>query len=640
MKNTSFVEQWAHVDQPKNKPDSRPTTSKPLQPGTDVPYGKEALEVAVQKILEAPDGQKRFTLLKMSKLIGGYIAGGMLDEEPAFDALKDAIDARDCGDYEAAYKAIREGIEYGKEEPIDAEQIKLERKAYAEANGAGRQTPASQVSDEKVRSLAKEGEMGMAQLIMHLYAGKVRYDHTAKAWKIYQQGVYVEDCTKQFRKEAIPALRKLLLDVSGRLDETIREKMEQYTGELSKEMLGKMKREIEPMEAARNNMRSLASELNKRSKIENVLELSTSFLPAVATDFDKSPYLFNLLNGTYNFRAGALQEHNPEDLLSKQAALNFDSGAQCPTWIAFLSMVFVDRQDLVKFIQRAVGYTLTGLSDVQSVFFCYGSGANGKSTFFAVLKMLLGPYYQTTPIETLLSKQKDSTTEYQLAMLKGARCLVASEIPEGRKMNESQVKDLTGGEPINARIPYGLPFSFMPSHTLWLFGNHRPVIKGTDNGIWRRMQLIPFEHSIPKEKQRPMGQVLADFEQELPGIFNWAVAGYRDYVLHGLQAPEAVTSATKEYQEDSDVLAGFFEECCDVNPAIPSLSTTSRELFAAYCKWCESENEPPAFKNNRQMNTNLRERGYTVKSGNGNVTTVIGIALKTSQAKRFSERDD
>ena len=148
-------------------------------------------------------------------------------------------------------------------------------------------------------------------------------------------------------------------------------------------------------------------------------------------------------------------------------------------------------------MKQAVGFSLSGLCDLQALIFCYGSGANGKSTFFGVLREMLGDYYQGIQVETFLSKAFQSSSEpYELARVKGARMVVSDEVPEGRKLNESLVKNLTGGDQIHARNPYEKPFSFDPTHTLWMFGNHKPVISGMDHGIWRRIYLVPFTVTI------------------------------------------------------------------------------------------------------------------------------------------------
>ena len=190
-------------------------------------------------------------------------------------------------------------------------------------------------------------------------------------------------------------------------------------------------------------------------------------------------------------------------------------------WNYFVNTIFGCDQELIRFVKQAVGFSLSGLCDLQALIFCYGAGANGKSTFFGVLRELLGDYYQGIQIETLLAKSFQSSTDhYELARVKGARIVVSDEVPEGRKLNESLVKNLTGGDQIHARNPYEKPFSFDPTHTLWMYGNHKPVITGMDHGIWRRIYLVPFTVTISEEKKRPQEELWEEFRGEISGVLS------------------------------------------------------------------------------------------------------------------------
>ena len=174
---------------------------------------------------------------------------------------------------------------------------------------------------------------------------------------------------------------------------------------------------------------------------------------------------------------------------------------------------------------------------------------------------MLGDYYQGIQVETFLSKTFQSSSEpYELARVKGARMVVSDEVPEGRKLNESLVKNLTGGDQIHARNPYEKPFSFDPTHTLWMFGNHKPVITGTDHGIWRRIKLVPFDVTISEKQKRPQKEMMEEFRGEISGILNWALEGWSDYRQNGLQVPAAVKNATSEYKSESDTLTAFISE--------------------------------------------------------------------------------
>jgi putative DNA primase/helicase len=472
--------------------------------------------------------------------------------------------------------------------------------------------------------LAYQGEQGLAELLAMLFKGKFLYNHTKRLFVYYALGCWLVDQTKWTRLQAINTLKAHLKMTSDQVDDEV------STFAVRNDSLDEEERKkIKQLEKSRDALRALALKLNKKALIENVLELSSSLLPAVSNDFDKDPYLFNLANGTMDFRTGKFREHKPDDLLSKQSLIEYEPKADCPKWKTFLEQIFAQDKELIGFIQQCIGYSLTGLTDLQSLLFCFGPGGNGKSNFFSVIKMLLGDYYVNIPIDVLLMKQRDNNSDYQLAKLKGARVVVASEITQGKSLHESLVKDLTGGDPINARKIFESPYTFEPTHKLWLYGNHKPVIKGTDNGIWRRILLIPFLVTIEKTKQREKSEMLSEFTAELPGILNWAIDGYRRYSLtKKLVVPECVLRATQAYREESDSLAAFIEERCTINKAFVCLCT---DFLAEYKKWCESENEELTFKNSRQLNENMRERGFTTSSGGKNRTVLNGISIKQAE---------
>jgi|GEM_PF-1868446 len=477
--------------------------------------------------------------------------------------------------------------------------------------GYGKKKPGSE--EEEIIDLVRKDERGLAELFSHLYEGRARYDHTYKTWRLYKEGTWQLDEKKILFKTLPATLQKEIFRTVNWLTEQINQSVAAGQSDKAK-ALSDTKKELYKQAAA----------LNKRAVVANVLTFAGSYLSVLTNELDNQPHLINLANGTFDCRKFSFRPHAPADLLSKQSAVAYDQQATCPKWEAFLDTIFQHDKELIAFVQRAVGYTFTGLSDMQALLFCYGSGGNGKTIFFAVMQMMLRDYYSTIPVETLLAKQKNQSDEYHLAGLKGARCVVASEIPQDRRLNESQVKDITGGDHIVARAPYGMPFSYAPTHTLWMFGNHKPVIRGTDHGIWRRMHLIPFTYTIPKDQRRDKNLVLSEFSAEMPGIFNWAMHGLLEYDRMGLNPPAAVREATEEYKQDSNNFQTFIKERCQDHPVG---SIASKALYNAYVQWCEQDNETQLFKNAKQMNSFLRENGYTVEEGTGHVNYVKKLVL-------------
>ena len=390
---------------------------------------------------------------------------------------------------------------------------------------------------------------------------------------------------------------------------------------------------IAQLEELRDRLRGRVNRLNNRNRITNVLKMAESWLHTSTWKFDREPLKLNLANGIYDLESNKLLEHSHEHLCLKQGPVAFDKDAAAPHWDEFLNTIFGGDQELIRFVKQALGFSLSGLCDLQALIFCYGSGANGKSTFFGVLREVLGDYYQGIQVETFLSKAFQSSSEpYELARVKGARMVVSDEVPEGRKLNESLVKNLTGGDQIHARNPYEKPFSFDPTHTLWMFGNHKPVISGMDHGIWRRIYLVPFTVTISEKQKRPQEEMMGEFRGEISGILNWALEGWSDYRQNGLQVPAAVKNATSEYKSESDTLTAFISEKC-VENTVAKVHTT--KLFQSFKEWAKENNEAEQIRSSRAMIGLLRERGFEVSAGSQNKHYVHGLKLEAEETETW-----
>lgn len=372
-------------------------------------------------------------------------------------------------------------------------------------------TPKVPASVEEIKRYFWNQERGDAELLAKFFEGKFLYDHIAQCWLIYSNGVWNQDQEKQTLKTVIEKLSKVYLSTSLEVDRQVTE--------LTVEKNDANRERIRNLEGLRDNFRKMVRELNNRKRITNVLKLAESWLPTSTWKFDSDPMKFNLANGIYDLNDNVLEEHSHKHLCLKQSKVAFEKGTTAEHWIDFVNTIFNGDQELIRFVRQAIGFSLSGLSDLQALIFCYGSGANGKNTFFGVLRQVQGDYYQGIQVETLLAKNFQSSSEhYELARVKGARIVVSDEVPEGRKLNESLVKNLTGGDQIHARNPYEKPFRFDPTHTLWMYGNHKPVISGMDHGIWRRIYLVPFTIKIPDDQIRPQEELWEEFRRENSGI--------------------------------------------------------------------------------------------------------------------------
>jgi putative DNA primase/helicase len=351
-------------------------------------------------------------------------------------------------------------------------------------------------------------------------------------------------------------------------------------------------------------------------------------IPVTPKEFDTPDWLLNLENGILDLKTGVLLPHDPELLLTKLAPVTFDPSAQCPQWLAFLDRIMGGNADLIAFLQRIVGYTLTGDTSAQCLFFLHGGGANGKSTFLEVIRSLMGDYAKSADFTTFLSKKNDGPRN-DVAALKGARFVTAVECEEGKQLAESVVKQLSGGDVITARFLFGEFFEYQPNFKIWLAANNKPKITRDDYAIWRRIHLFPFVVTIPEAERDP---ILKDkLKTELPGILLWALKGCLAWQKSGLQVPKEVQAATAAYKAEMDNVEQFLGECCVINPAA-KVSVSS--LYSQYEGWCYDNGEIRLDK--KAFGKKVFERGFTKDKGTKGYFYWHGIGLKESSEIKLS----
>jgi putative DNA primase/helicase len=343
---------------------------------------------------------------------------------------------------------------------------------------------------------------------------------------------------------------------------------------------------------------------------------------------DADPWLLNVLNGTVELRDGArLRPHHRADRITKLVAVNYQPEARCPTWLGFLERVLDGNRALIDFLQRFVGYSLTGRTDEQVIAIAHGTGANGKSTFLHAAKMILGDYGASVPLDTFLVNKHVDTARPDLARLRGARLVAAVESDSGRRFAEALVKTVTGQDTIVARRLYREHFEFVPTFKIVIATNHRPIIRGTDDAIWRRIRLIPFTVVIPPgERDRELPEKL---QQECEGILAWAVQGCLDWQRDGLGLPDEVQAATDQYRKDMDSLGGFVADCCTVRP---DAQATAAQLYQCYLDWAHQAGEKPMSQ--KMMGLALAERGFQ-PSREGRARSWLGISLQRQETIPF-----
>lgn len=376
--------------------------------------------------------------------------------------------------------------------------------------------------------------------------------------------------------------------------------------------------------------------------VRNTIESTRTEPETVATvaDLDADPFLLNTVGGVVDLRTGGLSPHRREDLHTKVCPVAFDARATCPTWLKFLTRAMGGDAEKVAYLQRVIGYCLTGDTREQAVFLLHGSGGNGKSTLVELLIWLLGGYALKIPTETLMAKRGGSAIPNDVAQLPGARFVAANETSAGRRLNEALVKDLSGGDTITARFLHREFFQFRPTHKTIIYGNHKPIIHGTDEGIWRRLKLIEFGPRIGHPDKTLEGAL----RSEAPGILAWAVEGCTAWQRDGLQEPTSVTEATAEYRAEMDTIRGFLDACTEAGGKHKEKGS---ELYAAYAGWARENGEEAmtstAFGNelNRhnvdkwKSNNAIWRRGLRL-TAEGRAYTRLTIVMDDGQANPFA----
>jgi len=336
------------------------------------------------------------------------------------------------------------------------------------------------------------------------------------------------------------------------------------------------------------------------AKIDAAVRILRTRLVVNMAQLDANPWLFNVANGTVDLRSASLTDHEKANLITQISEIEWDDDAPCPVWDGFVSTVMGGKLDLVLYLQRLVGYSLTGTTREHVLAFFYGTGLNGKSTFMQTLRHVFGEYACAAPRDLLFEDKHGRRHPEELARLYGKRLAICAEIGEYNSFDEAKVKDLTGGDAVSVRRMRENSWDLVPSHTLFISGNHKPQVKGDDLGIWRRIRLVPWTVTITEvDKELP-----EKLKRELPGILRWAVIGCVHWQEQGLGEPDAVAIATSDYRAESDVLGEFlFEHVIFEAEA----RVARRALRTRYEEWCEESGHLPLGA--RKVAQRLRERG-------------------------------
>lgn len=311
-------------------------------------------------------------------------------------------------------------------------------------------------------------------------------------------------------------------------------------------------------------------------------------VPVLLSEMDRAGNAFNVRNCLISLKTGRTAEHDKKYMISKLAPVTYDENAKCPRWDRFIEEITCGDKSLQLYLQRMIGYCMTAYTKEQCMFFLYGNGSNGKSVFVDTIAYMLGEYAASCQPETVMMRDRNNTARGDLARLKGARMVVTSEPNDGCRLDEGIVKQMTGGteNKLTARFLYGREFEFSPEFKIVMSTNYKPVIKGTDNGIWRRVRLIPFTAEFTKENRDP--QLTEKLRRELPGILNWAIAGAVGWCKEGLPPCAIIDEAGQEYRSEMDRVQQFLDDCTTRSE---SSSTQASTLYKCYKAWCSEQGD-------------------------------------------------
>ncbi|MEX6266219.1 phage/plasmid primase, P4 family [Staphylococcus saprophyticus] len=422
------------------------------------------------------------------------------------------------------------------------------------------------VMEEDVKPAKKDkrysyDDTGNAERLKDLFGENIRFNYTSNTWMYYDGKRWRYDDTGRMKILADKVVDNMKNEKLFLADGVDQEDMEKY------------------------RYRHWKDSRNHNKKV-NMMKECEHLLPVTNETFDNDFDLFNVQNGFVDLKAGKLNDHERKNYFTKISNVEYTDKADCPKWDEFLNDIFLGNDELVRFIQRAVGYSLSGHTSEQVLFVLYGNGRNGKSVFLDILNEVFGNYSTNIQPQAIMASKNQSDASPEIAKLDGARLVTTTEPNEGERFDEGLLKQLTGGDRVSARKLYENEFEFTPQFKLWMATNHKPYVRGRDEGIWRRFIIIPFDKQIPlHEIDRDLTKKL---KRELPAIMRWCVDGFLEWQRIGLSEPAIIKEQRDEYRVEMDSIAMFVEECCEVNLL---QKVKASELFNAYDNWAKENHQ-------------------------------------------------
>jgi putative DNA primase/helicase len=471
----------------------------------------------------------------------------------------------------------------------------LVAQADLEPSSAGHQDAASDLDLDALPE-CRATDMWNGEALVQLAGRDLRYCPQRDMWLVWQGTHWAWDMVAVLVEERAKVVVKALYGLASRADD----------------------------KGQRDKLADWAKKSEASARVRDMVHMARSEaqIRVALADLDAQPDLFNVQNGTIDLRTGELRAHRREDLITKCAPVAYDREVDTETWDHFIDDITRGDLDLQLYLAKAVGYALTGHAREDLVFFLYGKGSNGKSTFMGAVAAMMGEYAGTIPAGALVEDRKRSTGHRdEIASLAGARLAIVSECPERMKLDMATLKALSGGDLVSASHKYGRTFQYKPQYTPFLYGNSKPRIVETDEGTWRRVRMVPFLAKFERGKGADEGLRDRLQSEHRAAVLKWAVLGAIDWYRDGMKDAESVADATAQYRDEEDNVGRFLRECCAL---AGGGRAPQKQLYDAYKAWCTETGEnwagPTSF------GTRLQDRGY-VKGKSGATRYWKDIAL-------------
>jgi len=549
------------------------------EPASHENYVQVAIEGECDAVRNAGEGTRNDRLNRAAFFLGQFVGAGKISEQDVKRQLLNAAKGCGLGEIEAT-KTIESGIAAGRQKPREIPERERTQRAQP---AAGNDT-----TEDGDSVAAENSEIALADEFTRQYGDTWRHVALWGKWFVWNGSVWAEDQ----RMEVWDHARKVVQAASQSLGD--------------------------------NQKQPAAKALASCKTVSAVIQLSRSHPKhaALADQWDLDPWALNTPGGYVNLKTGTMFRNEPGMHCTKITAVApADSVPDDCAWLRFLRRVCGDNDQLVQFLQLAAGYSLTGSTKEESFFFLYGLGQNGKSKFVEAMSGVMGSYHESAGMETFTAS-KFETHPADLAKLRGARLVTATETEEGRRWAESKIKAITGGDAISARFMRQDFFTFKPQLKLWIAGNHKPGLRNVDPAMRRRMNLIPFSVAIPEsERDRDLSEKL---KAEWPIILRWMIDGCLEWQRVGLCIPDIVKAATADYMAAEDSMQQWIDECCDIGRAY---QTTSEAAFQSWKLWADRSGEHAGSQ--RKFSQRLEDRGFDkTRTRTGRI--FFGLAVRES----------